>query len=104
MLTVLISLFAFATILGWGLYGVRCAQFLFGDGVWKRFVYLQGIFVVLGSVLTTETAWILAEIVNGLMAIPNLIAIALLSPHLVILINDYKKFLGQEKNKESIIG
>ena len=72
--------FAVATVLGWGLYGARCAQFLFGAGVWKKFVVLQGIAVVLGAVLKTSTVWILSEIVNGLMAIPNLLTIFILMP------------------------
>lgn len=82
--------FAVATILGWGLYGARCAQFLFGDKAWKYFVLLQGIAVIMGAVLKTGTVWLLAEIVNGLMAIPNLIALAYLSPELVRLTREYK--------------
>ena len=74
--------FAIATVLGWGLYGARCAQFLFGDGVWKRFVLLQGGAVIVGAVLKTGTVWLLSETVNGLMAIPNLIALAALAPEL----------------------
>lgn len=74
--------FAIATVLGWGLYGARCAQFLFGNNVWRRFVLIQGIAVVLGAVLNTKTVWLLSETVNGLMAIPNLIALAVLCPEL----------------------
>lgn len=83
--------FALATVLGWGLYGVRCAQFLFGENVWKKFVYLQCITVVIGAVLQTETVWQISEIVNGLMAIPCLIALARLSPELSKLVQTYKK-------------
>ena len=82
--------FAIATVLGWGLYGARCAQYLFGENVWKRFVLLQAAAVILGAVLKTGTVWLLSEIVNGLMAIPNLIALAALSPELVRLIKEYK--------------
>ena len=82
--------FAFATVLGWGLYGARCAQFLFGANVWKKFVLLQAVTVVLGAVLNTGTVWLLAETVNGLMAIPNLIALAALSPELTRLTKEYK--------------
>ncbi len=74
--------FAIATVLGWGLYGARCAQFLFGDGVWKKFVFLQGGAVILGAILKTGTVWLLSETVNGLMAIPNLIALGYLAPEL----------------------
>ena len=83
--------FAIATVLGWGLYGARCAQYLFGDGVWKRFVLLQGGAVILGAVLKTGTVWLLSETVNGLMAIPNLIALGCLTPELVRLTRQVSK-------------
>ena len=83
--------FAVATVLGWGLYGARCAQYLFGDQVWKKFVFFQAITVIVGAVLKTETVWMLSETVNGLMAIPNLLALAWLSPELVRLTKNYKK-------------
>lgn len=82
--------FAIATILGWGLYGAKCAQYLFGEGAWQKFVYLQAVTVVISTILGTGTVWILAEIVNGLMAIPNLIALAYLSPELRKLTREYK--------------
>lgn len=86
-----LCLFALATILGWGLYGARCAQYLFGTGVWKRFVLLQAATVILGAVLRTRTVWLLSETVNGLMAIPSLISLAALTPELQRLTVDYKK-------------
>ncbi len=89
-----LCLFAFATVLGWGLYGARCAQYLFGKGVWNRFAWLQAATVILGTVLSTGTIWLLAEIINGLMAIPNLIALAVLSPELCRLLIDYRRKTG----------
>lgn len=86
--------FAFATVLGWGLYGARCAQFLFGNAVWKKFALLQSVCVVLGAVLNTSVVWSLSETVNGLMAIPNLIALAVLSPELSRLTKEYKNSLA----------
>lgn len=83
--------FAIATILGWGMYGIRCAQFLFGDGVWKPFILLQACTVILGAVLNTGTVWLLSETVNGLMAIPNLIALAALSPQAAALTKKFKE-------------
>lgn len=83
--------FAVATVLGWGLYGARCAQYLFGENVWKKFVILQAATVILGAVLKTGTVWLLSETVNGLMAVPNLIMLAYLSPELVQLTKDYKR-------------
>lgn len=87
--------FAFATILGWGLYGARCAQYLFGDHVWKPFVYLQAVVVVVGAMLGTGMVWTLSELVNGLMAIPNLVALAGLSPELARLTKDYRNQLSR---------
>ncbi len=91
-----LCLFAFATVLGWGLYGTRCAQYLFGNKVWKAFALLQAVTVVVGATLQTETVWLLAEIVNGLMAIPNLIALAALSPELCRLIIDFQRKPGEQ--------
>ncbi len=85
--------FAFATVLGWGLYGARCAEYLFGRPMWKPFAVLQAGTVLLGAVLKTGTVWLLSETVNGLMAIPNLIALAGLSPVLIALTNEYKRIL-----------
>ena len=68
-------LFALATILGWGYYAGRCAEYLFGSVNWKVFGCLQGAGVLLGVFLKTGTVWTLAEIVNGLMALPNLAAV-----------------------------
>jgi len=78
--------FAFATMIGWGLYGIRCAEYLFGKTAWKTFAVIQAVVLVASTLLKTETIWALAEAVNGLMAIPNLIALWLLCPQLVRLI------------------
>lgn len=90
-----LSCFAIATVLGWGLYGARCAQFLFGETVWNRFVFLQAITVVIGAVLNTGTVWMLSELFNGLMAIPNLIALAWLSPQLLKITKQYKESVSK---------
>ena len=88
--------FAFSTILGWGLYGIRCARFLFGHKGMKLFALLQTVTVAVSAVLNTETVWLLAETVNGLMALPNLIALACLSPELIRLTGEYKRKTGVE--------
>ena len=95
LLAAALCCFAFATVLGWGLYGIRCAQYLFGSASSKPFALLQGAVVVLGAVLETGTVWMLSEIVNGLMAIPNLIALAVLSPELIHLLKEYKLLSGE---------
>ena len=74
-IAVSLILFAVATIMGWGLYGARCAQFLFGDKIWRSYTWLQSGTALLGSLINTGTLWLWAETVNGFMMIPNLIAL-----------------------------
>lgn len=88
-LSMFLTCFAFATVLGWGLYGARCGEYLLGPGAWKGFAAFQTAAVVLAAVMKTETVWQLAETVNGLMAIPNLIALLWLSPELRRLTKEY---------------
>ena len=90
-LAAVMTLLAVATVIGWGLYGARCAQFLFGTKAWRYFSVLQIITIVAGSFLETSTVWLLAETFNGLMAIPNLITLAVLTPEVVRLTKEYKK-------------
>ena len=94
VLSLSLCLFALATVLGWGLYGARCAQFLFGGNVWTAFALLQSLAVVAGAVMNTRTVWLLAETVNGLMTIPNLIALACLNREAARLTIDYKRKSG----------
>lgn len=82
--------FAFATILGWGLYGARCAQYLFGERAWLWFVLAQAATSFLGAILGTGTVWLFSETVNGLMAIPNLIVLLYLSPTVLRSVREYK--------------
>ena len=89
IITLSLCLFALATVLGWGLYGLRCAQFLFGDRVWRIFSCLQILMVVVGALLRADVIWLIAEIVNGLMAIPNLIVIGVLTPQLIAIYKNY---------------
>ena len=86
-----LACFAIATVLGWGLYGCRCAQFLLGPKAWKGFALLQALTVIPASVGKAETVWLLAEILNALMSVPNLIALAALSPELVRLTKEYER-------------
>ena len=82
-----LALFALATILGWSFYAGRCAEFLLGRISWKWFGLCQGAAVVLGLFLKTGTVWTMAELFNGLMAIPNLIAILILRAEVKSLLN-----------------
>ncbi len=90
----ILLLLAVATVLGWGLYGARCAQFLFGNDAWSWFALAQTAAVVVSAVLDTASVWLLCETVNGLMAIPNLIALAALTPQIVRLTEDYREKNG----------
>jgi len=67
--------FAFTTIIGWNYYGERCTEFLFGVRGILPYKILYILIVASGAFLTLDVIWILADIVNGLMAIPNLIAL-----------------------------
>lgn len=89
LLTLFLGAFAFATVLGWGLYGGQCARFLFGSGAWKGYTLAQTAVVALSAVVDTATVWQISETMNGLMAIPNLIALAALSPELIGLTKDF---------------
>ena len=81
--------FAFSTIVGWGLYGARCIEFLFGSKVNKPFMLVYSLVAIVGATMDLGLLWSIAETFNGLMAIPNLIAVFLLSGVLVKLVKEY---------------
>ncbi len=74
-----LSLFAVSTILSWGLYGTRSCEFLFGTKAAKIYQLIFVAFITVGCTMNLELAWDIADTLNGLMAIPNLIAVVLLS-------------------------
>jgi len=75
-----LALFAFTTILGWSYYGERCAEYLFGEKIIMPYRVLWILAIPLGAVTSLDFIWLLAEVLNGFMALPNLIALAVLSP------------------------
>lgn len=83
--------FAFSTIIGWGLYGARCIEFLFSSKVIKPFMLAYSLVAILGATVDLGLLWNIAETFNGLMAIPNLIALFLLSGTVVKLVKEYFK-------------
>ena len=85
--------FAFSTIIGWGLYGTRCIEFLFGSRVNKPFMLVYALVAIVGATMDLGLMWGIAETFNGLMAIPNLIAVFLLSGVVVKLVKEY--FAGE---------
>lgn len=83
--------FAFSTIIGWGLYGARCIEFLCSSKVIKPFMVVYSLVAILGATVDLGLLWSIAETFNGLMSIPNLIALFLLSGTVVKLVNEYFK-------------
>lgn len=81
--------FAFSTIIGWGLYGARCIEFLFSSKVIKPFMVAYSLVAIVGATVELGLMWSIAETFNGLMVIPNLIALFLLSGTLVKLLKDF---------------
>lgn len=91
-LTVSLILFAFTTILGWGYYGERCFEFLFGTPSITIYRLIFVAMVALGGFLKLEVIWVIADIVNGLMAIPNLVALLALSP---VIIKETRRYFSK---------
>ncbi|MEE1086983.1 MAG: sodium:alanine symporter family protein [Schaedlerella sp.] len=88
--------FAFSTILGWGLYGARCAEFLFTEKIIKPFMVVYSLVAIVGATMDLGLMWSIADTFNGLMAIPNLIALFLLSGTVVKLTKEYFNGEGKE--------
>ena len=97
--------FSIATILGWGYYGARCAQYLFGDhdNLWRMFAILQGVVGAAGAILGTGIVWQMSETVNGLMAIPNLIALFLLRKQVITLSREYKCVRQKRRTQQDFV-
>ena len=81
--------FAFSTILGWGLYGARCVEFLFSARAIKPFMILYSMVAIIGATQDLGLIWSISDTCNGLMAIPNLIAVFLLSGTVMKLVKEY---------------
>ncbi len=83
--------FAFSTILGWGLYGARCIEFIFGSKIIKPFMVVYALVAILGATMDLGLLWDIADTFNGLMVIPNLIGVFLLSGVVLQLLKDFFK-------------
>ena len=93
-----ITLFALSTVLSWGLYGTRCCEFIFGTKFNKVYQTLFVAIVIVGATMDLGLAWDIADTLNGLMAIPNLIALLGLSGVVVQLTREYFSGVDAEKN------
>ena len=81
--------FAFSTIISWGLYGARCVEYLFGTWIVRPFMVAYALVAILGATVDLGLLWDISETFNGLMAIPNLTAVGLLSGTVFRLTREY---------------
>ena len=89
IIAVCITMFAFSTLLSWSLYGGRCMEFIFGIKGLVVYQAIYVVFVVVGATVRLDLVWQVADTMNALMAVPNLIAVLALSPTVVKLTRDY---------------
>ncbi|QMU61505.1 MAG: amino acid carrier protein [Gammaproteobacteria bacterium] len=89
IVTIGLVIFAFTTLIGWSYYGERCAEYIFGTGVIIPYRIVWVVAVMTGALIKLNFVWLLADVMNGFMAIPNLIALALLSPVIFKVTKDY---------------
>ncbi|WP_154571638.1 alanine/glycine:cation symporter family protein [Baileyella intestinalis] len=86
---VALACFAFSTAIGWGLYGSRCLEFLFGTKIIKPFLLVYSMVAIVGATMDLGFIWDISDTFNGLMLIPNLIAVFMLSGTVIKLTKDY---------------
>lgn len=96
-ITIITTCLAIATILGWGLYGTRCASFLFGKQSLKTYCYVQAAAAFCGVVVKPPQVWLWAEILNGLMLLPNIMILIHRSKIVESITSDYQYFLMLEQ-------
>ena len=89
LLALLLAVFAFTTILGWAFYGEKCWEFLLGSKSEMPFRILWTVSVFVGTVVSLDFAWLVADTLNALMAIPNLISLIVLTPVVLMLTREY---------------
>ncbi|MEM7402101.1 MAG: sodium:alanine symporter family protein [Pseudomonadota bacterium] len=89
IVTIGLVVFAFTTLIGWSYYGERCAEYIFGTAIIVPYRIVWVVAVMTGALIKLNFVWLLADVMNGFMAIPNLIALALLSPVIFKVTKDY---------------
>lgn len=89
VVTICLAIFAFTTVLGWSFYGEKCVEFLLGVKVILAYRILWIAAAFAGAILSLDFVWLLADTLNAMMAIPNLIALLVLSPIIFSLSKDY---------------
>jgi alanine or glycine:cation symporter, AGCS family len=93
-----LALFAFTTLIGWSYYSERSLEYLFGVRIIKPFRIAWCLAIIVGATMELAFVWLLADTLNALMAIPNLIALALLSPVVFALTREFFKTRGKSEN------
>lgn len=97
VVTIGLVLFAFTTLIGWAYYGEKCVEYLFGERSVPWYRILFSLIVFPGAVLELEIVWKISDIFNGLMAFPNLIALAALSGVVIKETDGFRHLLAAEK-------
>jgi AGCS family alanine or glycine:cation symporter len=97
IVTIGIILFAYSTILGWCYYGEKSMEFLFGEKAILPYRAVFVVFVIIGATMKLDTAWTLADIFNGLMALPNLVALLLLTPVITRTTREYLEKIKKDQ-------
>jgi len=92
-----LALFAYSTVLGWALYGTRCCEFLFGVKAIRPYQILFLVVIFVGATMKLDLAWAIADTLNGLMAIPNLIALFALSG---VVVRETKRHFSEVPSKK----
>jgi AGCS family alanine or glycine:cation symporter len=101
IVTIGLILFAFSTILGWCYYGEKSVEYLFGSKAVKPYRYVYILFVGVGAIAKLGLVWSISDVFNGLMAVPNLIGLLMLSPVIIRETLDY--FDSERTEKEPVI-
>ena len=91
--------FAFSTIIGWGLYGSRCIEFIFGSKTVRPFLVIYSFVAIVGATMDLGLLWDIADTFNGMMAIPNLIALFLLAPVVIKLVKENVDYESTKSTK-----
>ncbi len=97
IVTIGIILFAYSTILGWCYYGEKSMEYLFGEKAVFPYRLVFVLFVIIGATMKLDMAWTLADIFNGLMALPNLIALLLLTPVITKITREYLETIKKDQ-------
>lgn len=100
IVTIGLILFGYTTIVGWSYYGEKCMEFLAGDTVLVGYRTIFSLFVFVGAVMSFDLVWPIADIMNGLMAIPNLIGLLGLSSVIAAESKTFFALIDKEKKKQ----